>query len=164
MSRAGKRQAGDLPAQRQLNHLIRSPTLKQPPTLRREASPAMKVYIDNKLVFQSGGPEISLFEGGVANGPHHLVINAWDNFGRLYKAQENFQRHRQSFFRARPAPWGYAYALPARDKRSHRTWPSPPASKATPPSATCGPMLTTMSYLIFHLRFRSPNRSCFCRA
>jgi hypothetical protein len=31
-----------------------------------------------------------LFEGGVSNGTHHLVVNAWDSFGRLYQASENF--------------------------------------------------------------------------
>lgn len=50
----------------------------------------MKVYIDGKQVFQNAGPELSLFEGGVANGTHHLVINAWDDFGRLYHAEEFF--------------------------------------------------------------------------
>lgn len=71
-------------------------TVYQVPHIEAMANPSsgsittMKVYIDNKLVFQNGGPEISLFEGGVANGTHHLVINAWDDFGRLYQAQENF--------------------------------------------------------------------------
>jgi hypothetical protein len=51
---------------------------------------AMKVYIDGHQVFQNAGPELSLFEGGVSNGTHHLVVNAWDNFGRLYHAEENF--------------------------------------------------------------------------
>src|SRR5579859_3787883 len=32
----------------------------------------MKVYIDNKLIFQNGGGTLNLFEGGVANGTHHL--------------------------------------------------------------------------------------------
>jgi hypothetical protein len=50
----------------------------------------MKVYIDNKLMFQNGGGSLSLFEGGVSNGTHHLVINAWDDFGRLYQASEFF--------------------------------------------------------------------------
>ncbi|HEU4413477.1 MAG TPA: hypothetical protein VFT65_01745 [Candidatus Angelobacter sp.] len=50
----------------------------------------MKVYIDGKQIFQNAGPDISLFEGGVANGTHHLVINAWDSFGHLYQAQESF--------------------------------------------------------------------------
>ena len=71
-------------------------TVFQVPHIEAVANPssgsisAMKVYIDNKLVFQNGGPEISLFEGGVANGTHLLVVSAWDNFGRLYKAQETF--------------------------------------------------------------------------
>src|SRR6266853_3691454 len=71
-------------------------TVYQVPHIEAIANPSsgsianMKVYIDNKLVFQNGGPEISLFEGGVANGTHHLVINAWDDFGRLYQASENF--------------------------------------------------------------------------
>src|ERR1700740_1010105 len=50
----------------------------------------LKVYIDNKLVFQNSGPGISLFEGGVSDGAHHLVINAWADFGRLYQGSENF--------------------------------------------------------------------------
>jgi hypothetical protein len=50
----------------------------------------MKVYIDGKQVFQSGGPELSLFEGGVSNGTHHLTVNAWDGLGRLYHAEEFF--------------------------------------------------------------------------
>jgi hypothetical protein len=71
-------------------------TVYQAPHIEAVANPSsgsigsMKVYIDNKLVFQNGGPEISLFEGGVANGTHHLVINAWDGLGRLYQAQEFF--------------------------------------------------------------------------
>jgi hypothetical protein len=71
-------------------------TIYQVPHIEATASPSsgsitnLKVYIDNKLVFQNGGPGISLFEGGVANGTHHLVVNAWDDFGRLYQAQENF--------------------------------------------------------------------------
>ena len=50
----------------------------------------MKVYIDSKLIFQNGGGSLSLFEGGVSNGAHHLVVNAWDDFGRLYQASETF--------------------------------------------------------------------------
>src|ERR1044071_4668065 len=67
-------------------------TIYQVPHIEAVANPSsgsitnMKVYIDNKLVFQNGGPEISLFEGGVANGTHHLVINAWDGLGKLYQA------------------------------------------------------------------------------
>jgi hypothetical protein len=73
-----------------------SSTIYQVPHIEAAVSPtsgsitAMKVYIDNKLVFQTGGPDISLFEGGVSNGTHHLVINAWDDFGRLYHAEEYF--------------------------------------------------------------------------
>jgi hypothetical protein len=71
-------------------------TVYQVPHIEALANPTSgsitttKVYIDNKLVFTNGGPEISLFEGGVANGTHHLIINSWDNLGRLYQAQENF--------------------------------------------------------------------------
>jgi hypothetical protein len=71
-------------------------TVYQVPHIEATANPTsgsistMKVYIDNKLVFQNGGGSLSLFEGGVANGTHHLVINAWDDFGRLYQASENF--------------------------------------------------------------------------
>lgn len=71
-------------------------TVYQVPHIEAVANPTsgsittLKVYIDNKLVYQNSGPGVSLFEGGVANGTHHLVINAWDDFGRLYQAQENF--------------------------------------------------------------------------
>src|SRR6476646_8962903 len=71
-------------------------TIYQVPHIEAVANPTsgsittMKVYIDNKLVFQNGGGSLSLFEGGVANGTHHLVINAWDGLGRLYQASENF--------------------------------------------------------------------------
>lgn len=71
-------------------------TIYQVPHIEATANPtsgsisAMKVYIDGKLIFQNGGGSLSLFEGGVANGTHHLVINAWDDFGRLYQAAENF--------------------------------------------------------------------------
>jgi len=71
-------------------------TVYQVPHIEAVANPTsgsittLKVYIDNKLVFQNSGPGISLFEGGVANGAHHLVVNAWDDFGRLYQASENF--------------------------------------------------------------------------
>jgi len=71
-------------------------TVYQVPHIEAVANPTsgsiatMKVYIDNKLVFQNGGGSLSLFEGGVANGTHHLVINAWDGSGHLYQASENF--------------------------------------------------------------------------
>src|SRR6478609_6505106 len=71
-------------------------TIYQVPHIEAVANPSsgsittMKVYIDNKLVFQNGGGSLSLFEGGVSNGTHHLVINAWDGLGRLYQASENF--------------------------------------------------------------------------
>ncbi|HEY2168882.1 MAG TPA: hypothetical protein VGJ30_04610, partial [Candidatus Angelobacter sp.] len=71
-------------------------TIYQVPHFEATANPTsgsittMKVYVDNKLIFQNGGGSLSLFEGGVANGTHHLVINAWDDFGRLYQASEFF--------------------------------------------------------------------------
>src|SRR5689334_9659822 len=71
-------------------------TVYQVPHIEAVANPTsgsittMKVYIDGKLVFQNSGGSLSLFEGGVANGVHHLVINAWDGLGRLYQASENF--------------------------------------------------------------------------
>jgi hypothetical protein len=71
-------------------------TIYQVPHIEALANPTsgsittMKVYIDSKLIFQNGGGSLSLFEGGVSNGTHHLVINAWDDFGRLYQASENF--------------------------------------------------------------------------
>jgi hypothetical protein len=71
-------------------------TIYQVPHIEAFANPTsgsittMKVYIDNKLIFQNGGGSLSLFEGGVSNGTHHLVINAWDGLGRLYHAEEFF--------------------------------------------------------------------------
>ncbi|HEV7523256.1 MAG TPA: hypothetical protein VGP89_19295 [Candidatus Angelobacter sp.] len=71
-------------------------TIYQVPHIEAIANPTsgsitnMKVYIDSQLVFQNGSGTLSLFEGGVSNGTHHLVINAWDSFGRLYQASENF--------------------------------------------------------------------------
>ncbi|HET9838325.1 MAG TPA: hypothetical protein VFR84_08835 [Candidatus Angelobacter sp.] len=71
-------------------------TVYQVPHIEATANPAsgsiaaMKVYIDGKQVFHAAGPDLSLFEGGIANGWHHLVINAWDDFGRLYSAAEFF--------------------------------------------------------------------------
>jgi hypothetical protein len=73
-----------------------SSTIYQVPHIEATANPisgsitTMKVYIDGQLVFQNGGGSLSLFEGGVSNGTHHLVINAWDDFGRLYQASEYF--------------------------------------------------------------------------
>jgi hypothetical protein len=71
-------------------------TIYQVPHIEAVANPAsgsitaMKVYIDGKQAFQTAGPDISLFEGGLSNGTHHLAINAWDDFGRLYHAEEYF--------------------------------------------------------------------------
>ena len=71
-------------------------TVFQVPHIEAVANPTsgsitgMKVFIDNKQVFQSSGPEISLFEGGIANGKHELRVTAADNFGRNYEAQSSF--------------------------------------------------------------------------
>ena len=71
-------------------------TVYQVPHIEVNTSPisgsitTMDVYLDNKLIFQNQGPSLNLFPGGIENGTHHLVINTWDNFGRLYTTQENF--------------------------------------------------------------------------
>lgn len=71
-------------------------TVYQVPHIEALANPlsgsitTMKVYIDGRTVFRSGGPELSLFEGGISNGTHHLVVNAWDGLGRLYHAEQSF--------------------------------------------------------------------------
>jgi hypothetical protein len=71
-------------------------TVFQVPHFEATANPpsgsitSMKVFIDNKLVFQNGGPDISLFQGGVANGKHTVMITAADSFGRSYQAQHSF--------------------------------------------------------------------------
>jgi hypothetical protein len=71
-------------------------TVFQVPHFEATANPpsgsitSMKVFIDNKLVFQNGGPDISLFQGGVANGKHTVMITASDSFGRSYRAEQSF--------------------------------------------------------------------------
>jgi hypothetical protein len=71
-------------------------TVFQVPHIEALANPlsgsitTMKVYIDGKQIFQNAGPQLSLFEGGVNNGSHHLTVNAWDGLGRLYHAEEFF--------------------------------------------------------------------------
>lgn len=71
-------------------------TVWQTPHIEALADPTsgaittMKVYIDNKPIFTSNGAVIDLFEGGVTNGTHHLTVNAWDDFGRLYHAEQTF--------------------------------------------------------------------------
>jgi len=71
-------------------------TVYQVPHIEAAATPTsgsisdLKVFIDGKLALQNGGPSVDLFQGGVANGTHHLVIKATDNFGRVYQASEYF--------------------------------------------------------------------------
>jgi hypothetical protein len=94
-------------------------TIYQVPHVEATANPsagsitAMKVFIDGKLIFQNSGPEISLFEGGVANGSHHLVINAWDSLGHLYQAQENFSVTGNLPFSCPPSAVGVRLCAPA---------------------------------------------------
>lgn len=71
-------------------------TVYQVPHIEIAASPSSgsisstKVFIDGKQVWESFGPGVDLFPGGVANGTHHLVIKATDDFGRTYQASEYF--------------------------------------------------------------------------
>jgi len=114
-------------------------TIYQVPHIEAIANPTsgsittMKVYIDNKLVLQNGGGSLNLFEGGVANGTHHLVINAWDDFGRLYQASENFGVTGICRLAARSPAWACVSAPQPRDLWSHRIWASPPDSRAIQP-------------------------------
>jgi hypothetical protein len=50
----------------------------------------IKVFIDGKLAWENLGPSMDLFDGGVSNGTHHLVVTARDNFGRSYQSSEYF--------------------------------------------------------------------------
>lgn len=50
----------------------------------------ISVFIDGKDVFDSSGDVLNLFEGGVGNGKHSLVIEATDSFGRHLRASESF--------------------------------------------------------------------------
>lgn len=94
-------------------------TVYQVPHIEATANPTsgsittLKVYIDNQLAYTNSGPEVSLFEGGVANGTHHLVINAWDSFGRLYQAQENFSVTGNLPFTCTPSAVGVRICGPA---------------------------------------------------
>jgi hypothetical protein len=71
-------------------------TVFQVPHIEATATPTsgsisdLKVFIDGKLALENGGPTVNLFEGGVSNGTHHLVVQATDNFGRTYQAAEFF--------------------------------------------------------------------------
>jgi len=71
-------------------------TVYQVPHIEATATPTsgsisdLKVLIDGKLALENGGPSVSLFEGGVSNGTHHLVIQATDNFGRTYQSSSTF--------------------------------------------------------------------------
>ena len=114
-------------------------TIYQVPHIEAVANPTsgsistMKVYIDNKLIFQNGGGTLNLFEGGVANGTHHLVINAWDDFGRLYQASENFSVTGNLPFSCPLTGWAFGSALRPQVPRSHRTLASLPDSRAIQP-------------------------------
>lgn len=71
-------------------------TIYQVPHIEAAVTPTsgsindLKVFIDGKLALENGGPSVDLFQGGVSNGAHHLVIKATDNFGRAYQASEYF--------------------------------------------------------------------------
>jgi hypothetical protein len=71
-------------------------TIYQVPHVEATATPIsgsiddLKVFIDGKLALENAGPSVSLFEGGVSNGTHHLVIQAKDTFGRSYQTAEYF--------------------------------------------------------------------------
>jgi hypothetical protein len=71
-------------------------TVYQVPHIEATATPTsgsisdLKVFIDGKLALENGGPSVDLFQGGVSNGTHHLVVRATDNFGRTYQAAEYF--------------------------------------------------------------------------
>jgi hypothetical protein len=94
-------------------------TVFQTPHFEAAANPtsgsmtSMKVFIDSKLVFQTGGPDISLFEGGPANGKHHLLITAVDSFGRNYQAEETFSVTGNPFSPCPPSAVGVRICSPA---------------------------------------------------
>jgi hypothetical protein len=71
-------------------------TVFQTPHFEAAANPAsgsitsISVLIDGKDVFNSSGNALDLFQGGVGNGKHALVIEATDSFGRHLRASESF--------------------------------------------------------------------------
>lgn len=94
-------------------------TIYQVPHIEAVANPSagsistMRVYIDGKQIFQNAGPDISLFEGGVSNGTHHLVVNAWDSFGHLYQAAKSFSVAGNLPFSCPPSAVGVRICAPA---------------------------------------------------
>ena len=94
-------------------------TIYQVPHIEVNSNPTsgsittMNVYLDNQLFFQNSGPSLDLFPGGVANGTHHMVINTWDNFGRLYQAQESFTVTGNLPFTCTPSAVGVRICAPA---------------------------------------------------
>lgn len=51
------------------------------------------IIYDNDVSIYEGAPYqtgINLYDGGMRNGPHRLVVNVWDTTGRLFQARSNF--------------------------------------------------------------------------
>lgn len=71
-------------------------TIFQVPHIEAAASPtsgsisSIEIFIDGKLALENSGGAINVFEGGVANGLHQLVVKATDGLGHTYQASENF--------------------------------------------------------------------------
>lgn len=53
---------------------------------------AFKIYDNNVRIYQSspGQTGIDLADGGMYNGSHYVVVNAWDSEGHLYQAKTTF--------------------------------------------------------------------------
>lgn len=70
-------------------------TVTYPATLEIGANPstaivAVRVYDNNKQIFTNQFLPNFLTDGGVYNGAHHIVVNAFDASGHLYQASANF--------------------------------------------------------------------------
>jgi hypothetical protein len=51
---------------------------------------SLQVLIDGQQIFANSGPQIDLFDGGIADGTHQLTIRTQDGLGRVYQASEVF--------------------------------------------------------------------------
>jgi hypothetical protein len=83
-----------------------------------DSAPIYKFIIyDNDVNIFEGVPYqtgINLFDAGMRNGPHRVVVNAWDTTGRLFQARVNFNEIGQGYpiFCNAPASPGINFCVP----------------------------------------------------
>lgn len=74
------------------------------------------IIYDNKRVMSKTGrgrDPGDFYDGDVTNGPHHLVVNAWDTAGNFFKAEETFHVLGQGYpFCTVPNKLGVNFCMP----------------------------------------------------